>query len=52
MITTSFPKTDNLYTLGPAYSEVGYDEHPVTTSRFFSCVDIYVIDTNVKEARL
>ena len=52
MIKTSFPKTDNLYTLGPAYSEFGYDENPLTKSRFFSCVDIYVSDTNVKEVRL
>ena len=39
-------------TLGPAYSEFGYDEHPVTTRRFFSCEDISVIDFNVKKVQL
>ena len=34
-------------TLGPAYSESGYSEHPVATSRFFSSEDVSAIDTYV-----
>ena len=38
-----------LTTMGTACSEFGYNEYPVTTSRFFSCGDSSVIDTNIKE---
>ena len=31
-------------TLGLAYNEFGYNEHPRTTSRFFSCMEIPSID--------
>ena len=36
-------------TLGPAYNEFGYNEHPAITSRFLCTI---LIDSNVKRVRL
>ena len=48
---THHPAVDHS-TQGLAYSEFGYNEHPVTTRRFFSCEDNSVIDFNAKKVQL
>ena len=39
-------------TLGPAYNEFGYNEHPAITSNFFSQKKSLLIDINVKKVHL
>ena len=40
----------NQYTLGPAYNEFGYNQHPAITSNFFSQEKIASVDINVKKS--
>ena len=39
-------------TLGPAYNEFGYYEHPHITSKYFSHKGMLLVDINVKKVQL